>query len=335
MSELISVIIPIYNVEPYLAKCVESVLGQTYSDLEIILVDDGSPDRCGEICDEYVRTDSRVKVIHKKNGGLSDARNAGVKIARGEYLSFIDSDDWIERNYFEVLYHLLNDYDADLSAVALCSVNEDGKEIGRHHNGETHFLDAAAAMENMFHRDGLPWCAQAKLYKRTLFNGIEYPVGVLMEDKATAYKIFAGCRKIVYSDISLYKYTVRQESIMRSRFSEKRMRSFEVQEELNSFLEQNYPTAAVSSHAYTVKCAISMLCMMSAAKYEDTEQSEKLFVYMAKFKKEFLRASFIDKRYRIVGRIIYALRRIWGKKIYGSIFYRILCGKAAAVITAG
>ncbi len=334
MSELISVIIPIYKVEPYLAKCVESVLGQTYSNLEIILVDDGSPDRCGELCDEYAETDSRVKVIHKRNGGLSDARNAGMKIATGEYLAFIDSDDWIERDYFEVLYRLLKDNDADLSAIALCNVNEEGKEIGRHHSGETHFLDAAIAMENMFHRDGLPWCAQAKLYRRVLFDGIEYPVGVLMEDKATTYKVFAKCHKIAYSDLTLYKYLVRPGSIMRSRFSEKRMRSFAIQEELNLFLEQNYPVAAISAHAYTVKVAISMLCMMSDANYRDMEQSEKLFGYMAKFKKEFLHASFIDNRFKIVGHVIYVLRRLWGIKIYNSIFYKKMCSKAAAVIAA-
>lgn len=332
MSELISVIIPIYKVEPYLAKCVESVLEQTYPDLEIILVDDGSPDRCGELCDEYAKADSRIKVIHKRNGGLSDARNAGMKIAYGEYLAFIDSDDWIERDYFEVLYRLLKDYDADLSAIALCNVNEEGDEIGRSHNGETHLLDDTIAMENMFHRDGLPWCAQAKLYKRVLFDDIEYPVGALMEDKATTYKVFAKCQKIVYSDLPLYKYLVRKGSIMRSQFSEKRMRSFAIQEELNAFLEQNYPIAAVSAHAYTVKVAISMLCMMSATNYRDMEQSEKLFGYMAKFKKEFFHASFIDKRFKIVGRVIYVLRWLWGMKIYGSKIYKKMCSKAAAVI---
>lgn len=334
MNPLISVIIPVYKVEKYISKCIKSVLKQTYTELEIILVDDGSPDQCGELCDEYAKTDPRIKVIHKRNGGLSDARNAGMKIAHGEYLAFIDSDDWIERDYFEVLYRLLKDYDADLSAVALCNVNEDGDEIGRSHNGETHLLDATVAMENMFHRDGLPWCAQAKLYKRVLFDDIEYPVGVLMEDKATTYKVFAKCQKIVYSDVPLYKYLVRQGSIMRSPFSEQRMRSFAIQEELNSFLEQNYPVAAVSAHAYTVRCAISMLCMMSASNYCDMETSEKAFSYMAKFKKEFLRASFIDKRFKTVGRVIYALRRLWGRKIYGSMFYKKMCSKAAAVIAA-
>lgn len=334
MSELISVIIPVYKVEDYLEKCVESVINQTYSNLEIILVDDGSPDCCGEICDKYAEKDRRIKVIHKENGGLSDARNAGMKIATGEYFAFIDSDDWVESGYFGTLYRLLKDNDADLSAISLCSVNEEGKEIGRHCGGETHLLDDTVAMENMFHRDGLPWCAPAKLYKRSLFDGITYPRGILMEDKATTYKIFARCKTIVYSDIPLYKYLVRQGSIMRSQFSEKRMRSFAIQEELNSFIEQSYPAATAAAHAYTVKVAISMLCMMSAANYKDMEQSEKLFGYMTKFKKEFLHASFIDKRFKTVGRVIYVLRQLWGIKIYDSILYKKMCGKAADVITA-
>lgn len=332
MSELISVIIPVYKVEDYLEKCVDSVINQTYPNLEIILVDDGSPDRCGVLCDKYAEKDKRIKVIHKENGGLSDARNAGIRIATGEYLAFIDSDDWVESGYFDALYSLLRDNDADLSAMSLCSVDEEGNEIGRHHGGKTYLLDDTIAMENMFYRDGLPWCAQAKLYKRSLFDGVIYPVGILMEDKATTYKIFARCKTIVYSDMPLYKYLVRQGSIMRSRFSDKRMHSFAIQEELNLFLEKNYPVAAVSAHAYTVKVAISMLCMMSAASYEDVEQSEKLFGYMAKFKKEFFRASFIDKRFKTVGRVFYGLRWVLGTKIYDNIFYKKICSKAAAVI---
>ncbi len=334
MSELISVIIPVYKVEDYLEKCVESVINQTYSNLEIILVDDGSPDCCGEICDKYAEKDRRIKVIHKENGGLSDARNAGMKIATGEYFAFIDSDDWVESGYFDALYRLLKDNDADLSAISLCSVNEEGKEIGRHCDGETHLLDDTVAMENMFHRDGLPWCAQAKLYKRSLFDGITYPRGILMEDKATTYKIFARCKTIVYSDIPLYKYLVRQGSIMRSSFSPEGLRTFDIQEELNSFIEQNYPDSAAVTHAYTVRVAILMLCKMSAAGYEDEEKSEKFFGYMKKYKKEFCSASFIDKRFKAVGYVFYGLRRLCGTKIYENTLYKKVCGKAASVIAS-
>lgn len=333
MSELISVIIPVYKVEPYLPKCIESVLHQAYQELEIILVDDGSPDRCGAICDEYAEKDARIRVIHKENGGLSDARNAGMRIATGVYLAFIDSDDWVDGDYFETLYRLLKDNDADLSAISLCSVSDDGSEVGRSHTGKTILLDDSSAMESMFRRDGLPWCAPAKLYKRSLFEGIVYPVGVLMEDKATTYKVFARCKKIVYADLPLYKYLVRQGSIMRSPFSQKRLESFAIQEGLNLFIEQNYPSVAALTHAYTVKVAISLLCMMSAASYEDMEQSEKLFLYMKRFRKEFLSADIIDWRFQLVGRVFYVLRCLHGEKIYCDLAYRLLCQKAWAVIS--
>ena len=114
-SPLISIIVPVYDVEPYLRKCIDSILIQSYRDLEIILVDDGSPDNCGAICDEYAEKDKRIKVIHKKNGGLSDARNAGLDIATGEYIGFVDSDDWVMPDMYEYLYKAVKEYDADMS----------------------------------------------------------------------------------------------------------------------------------------------------------------------------------------------------------------------------
>lgn len=115
MNPLISVIVPIYNVEKYLVRCVDSIVNQTYKNLEIILVDDGSPDRCPQMCDDYAEKDSRIKVVHKKNGGLSDARNAGMAVATGEYISFIDSDDWIETSMFELLLNNIFQYDCEIS----------------------------------------------------------------------------------------------------------------------------------------------------------------------------------------------------------------------------
>ena len=122
MNPMISVIVPIYNVEKYLARCVDSIVNQTYKNLEIILVDDGSPDRCPQMCDDYAEKDSRIKVIHKKNGGLSDARNAGMAVATGEYISFIDSDDWIETSMFELLLNNIFQYDCEISCGGIMMV---------------------------------------------------------------------------------------------------------------------------------------------------------------------------------------------------------------------
>lgn len=116
---MISIIVPVYKVEPFLRRCVDSLVNQTYHDLEIILVDDGSPDNCGKICDEYAATDSRIHVIHKQNGGLSSARNAGLEVARGEYIAFVDSDDWVEADTYAKLYELIQQYNADIAECAL------------------------------------------------------------------------------------------------------------------------------------------------------------------------------------------------------------------------
>ena len=125
MEELISVIIPVYKVEKYLKRCVESVQKQTFKNLEIILIDDGSPDSCGEMCDEMSKMDSRIKVVHKNNGGLSDARNAGIEIASGKYVVFVDSDDWLDLDMIDLLYRILKQYDADF---AECSYRNIYKE---------------------------------------------------------------------------------------------------------------------------------------------------------------------------------------------------------------
>ena len=127
MDSLISVIVPIYNVEKYLERCVESIINQTYKNLEIILVDDGSPDNCPQMCDDYAKKDSRIKVVHKKNGGLSDARNAGMKVATGEYVSFIDSDDYISLDFYETLLETIVDNDSDIVECSVVKFYENGK----------------------------------------------------------------------------------------------------------------------------------------------------------------------------------------------------------------
>ena len=129
MKKLISIVLPIYNVENYIEKCMESVLNQTYKNIEIILVDDGSPDNCPIICDQYVKEDNRVKVVHKENGGLSDARNAGIKVANGDYITFIDSDDYVDKDYVEFLYNTIEETDADIAIGGHRVIYDSGKII--------------------------------------------------------------------------------------------------------------------------------------------------------------------------------------------------------------
>ena len=174
---LISVVVPVYKVEKYLKKCVESILVQSYTNLEIILVDDGSPDNCGKLCDEFSKMDSRICVIHKQNGGLSSARNAGIDIAQGEYIGFIDSDDTIEPYMYEKLYDAIHN---DKTKLAVCAVNyvyESGEVLRKKSTGRDMTFDFYHAMIEMNTHRIFDMGAWSKLYHRDLFDDLRFPVG--------------------------------------------------------------------------------------------------------------------------------------------------------------
>ncbi|MCB2353216.1 glycosyltransferase [Clostridium estertheticum] len=222
-NPLISIIVPIYNVEVYIRNCVDSILGQSYENLEIILVDDGSPDNCGDICDEYRSKDKRIKVIHKKNGGLSSARNAGIDIASGDYLGFIDSDDWIERDMYESLYNALTSHKADISVCGRYIV--DGSRITTISDSEKAevFTRSEALSELVLDEySGMKNFAWDKLYKKELFNDIRYPEGKYYEDIFTTYKLFSKSNKIVDIKSPKYYYLLRGDSICGSNTASKR-----------------------------------------------------------------------------------------------------------------
>ncbi len=225
-NQLISVIVPVYKVEPYLRKCVDSILAQTYRNLEIILVDDGSPDKCGAMCDEYATRDSRIRVIHKKNGGLSDARNSGMEIMTGEYVAFVDSDDWIEPQMYQRLYELIEFYHADMAfgGVADDVLQDDVVRTVKTSNyGDIPFAeDKIAAMRRYFHGS---WAAWDKLYRAELFDGIRYPVGEINEDEAIVLHLLDRCKTVCYTNEVFYHYVRRMDgtSITTSVFSERKL----------------------------------------------------------------------------------------------------------------
>lgn len=210
MDDLISVIIPVYKVEPYLTRCVDSVLAQTYTNLEIFLVDDGSPDRCGEICDAYAAKDKRIKVIHKKNGGLSDARNAALDVCSGEYISFVDSDDYVGNDFIESLYHALQHFQAKLAICGIVKFDEAGKEQKDYSPSDTErYVSGKEMMETVWRP-----AAWNKLYHRSLFAELRYPVGKLYEDLFIYHDILAMVDRIAFTGKNSYHYFNRQSSIM-------------------------------------------------------------------------------------------------------------------------
>ena len=213
-EKLISIIIPIYNVEKYLKRCVESVVNQTYKNLEIILVDDGSPDNCGKICDEFARKDERIKVIHKKNGGLSDARNAGIDVAKGEFLSFIDSDDYVDKRFIQTMYNNLINNDADISLVKHYSFSNDEDILETKEKEKVAVLSKDEYFDQMYENPIDKVVAWNKLYKREIFDKIKYPIGKINEDEAVIHYIIGSVSKIAISNLELYYYFQRESSIM-------------------------------------------------------------------------------------------------------------------------
>lgn len=213
-NHLISIIVPCYNVEAYLCKCVDSLLAQTYKNIEIILVDDGSPDASGAICDEYAQKDNRIKVIHKKNGGLSDARNVAIDIAKGEYITFVDSDDFVASDYVETLYHLVKKYQCKVGVAWLRTFHEGCEADTNQLPYIEKLFDRMEGIEKMFYQELFDTAAWCKIYHRSLFEtGIRYPLGLIYEDLPTTYLLFLQADKIAFCNRVIYNYLLRANSI--------------------------------------------------------------------------------------------------------------------------
>ena len=212
----ISVIVPVYNVEKYLDKCIESILNQTFKNLEIILLDDGSTDNSGKMCDEYAKKDSRIKVVHKENGGISDTRNKGIDVSTGEYIGFVDSDDYISEDMFETMYNLSERYGADISVVSYYEIRKN-KIIDVRDSGELSVMTTEESIKELL-RDtkiqSYPW---NKLYRRELFEGIRYPQGKNFEDIATTLLLFEKATRVVREEKPVYYYVRRNDSITENR----------------------------------------------------------------------------------------------------------------------
>lgn len=213
MDNLISVIIPIYNVEKYLERCVNSVINQSYRNLEIILVDDGSTDTCYDLCDSIKRKDSRIKVIHKENKGLSSARNTGLDIMQGTYVMFVDSDDYISKDCIEYLYGLITKYEAPLAIGNFCLTCNEKCTFG----GIAEKIQCMTGIEAIYHQFDSNTiqmtAAWAKLYDGSLFKSLRFQEGMLHEDEGMTYKILYYSKKVVVSNKPVYAYYCNPESI--------------------------------------------------------------------------------------------------------------------------
>ncbi|XOQ51816.1 MAG: Glycosyltransferase, group 2 family protein [Succiniclasticum sp.] len=239
-NPLISVIMPVYNVERLLEKSVQSVVLQDYQNLEIILVDDGSTDKSGLLCDKFAEQDCRIKIIHKKNGGLSDARNVGIRSSRGMYITLVDSDDEIDRDCISYLYSLIERYHCPMS---LCTHriyyerSDKTVELGNHEECK---LDAKTCIRKMCYHDQVDTSAWGKLYQRDLFSKIEYPVGKKFEDIGTTYKLFIQSKIIACGFSPKYTYHIRENSITTSSFNLSKLDLLEMTDQMAKDVVQLY-----------------------------------------------------------------------------------------------
>lgn len=212
MNDLISVIVPVYNVEDYLDRCIDSIIKQTYKNIEIIIVDDGSTDKSKNICEKYKKKDKRIKLYKTTNKGSSYARNYAIKKSKGKYLAFVDSDDYIENNMIEILYNNLIKEKADISCCTFYEVYKN-KIIKKINNENYYVMNNIETIKKSFLDDGLSVYLWNKLYKRELFNGIELPVGKRSQERFVMYEIFDKVKKVVYETKCLYYYTQRKISV--------------------------------------------------------------------------------------------------------------------------
>ena len=222
---MVTVIIPVYNVEMYLPLCINSILKQTYQNLEIILIDDGSTDDSPGICDTYALKDNRIKVIHQQNQGAAVARNTGLENATGEYIVFVDSDDFINEKMIEKLYIALKQTDSDLSICNFKYTSENGKEIDlKETDIKNEVLYTEEIIDKLFQNNNCGYIViWNKMYKKDLWKQIRYPVGVIYEDEAVIHHIFSKCKKVATIPDELYYYRQVSGSIMNSERNEKNL----------------------------------------------------------------------------------------------------------------
>lgn len=275
----VSVIIPVYQVEPYLRRCVESVCGQTYRNLEILLVDDGSPDRCGEMCDGFAGQDSRICVIHQENGGLSSARNAALAVCTGDYIMFVDSDDFIADRCVQTMLQTAQDYDADIVQCCFESGSADTFSAQADAHSAVVF-DKYAALEGRQYKV----TAWGKLYRRRVVGDIRFPVGLINEDDATYYRFADMAEKIVCISDPLYYYFQSPQSIMRTPKTFLREDFLQIYETRIRYFEEKGDGIMVElSHIRF--CLVLMLFYMACKKDpKNTNDTEKLY---GKFREEY------------------------------------------------
>lgn len=283
---VISVIVPVYNVEQYLDKCVSSIVNQTYKNLEIILVDDGSSDKCPEMCDAWAKKDDRIRVIHKSNGGLSDARNAGMDVASGELIGFVDGDDWISLNMYQLLYDDIYRNGSDISCCGIQMVWENSNKRKMLTLEGDKVLKNEDAMLSLIQESWLKHPVYNRLYKKECVAKIDFPYKRLHEDVFWGYQVISRAKKVSVTGRIGYFYLQRNGSIMGQEFSIKRLDMFDAYYDELKYIQNRYPNlAGIAVATFGARLLYAYQCVFRMNnKEEQKECFERLFPLCAYWK---------------------------------------------------
>lgn len=269
--EKISVIVPIYNVEKYLKRCIDSILIQTYKNLEIILIDDGSPDNCGTICDEFAKVDKRIKVIHQSNKGLAETRNVGIIEASADLIIFIDSDDYINENMVKKLYEIMKQGNAEIAACGHLEIYDNGIKERNCPEDINIILTPEEALSIFLFTKIIDVISWNKLYYKDLFKEIKFPTGKLYEDHYTIYKVIDKAKRIAYDSTPLYYYCKRSNSIGGSAFSVRTLELRDALDEECSYIISKYPNIKNNIRLAKGVWLMVVYNKMLLSKYDDKE----------------------------------------------------------------
>ena len=256
---MIDVIIPVYNTSKYLSRCMNSLLNQTYTQFNVILVNDGSTDNSGELCDKYASEHENISAYHKENGGLSSARNYGIEKSTAEYITFVDPDDYVNKHWLEVLWKAMDKYDADMVSAGVTMVydtSDVGADDDTYGLAYSELIEKDEAYRRMFAQLDIDVSMCTKLFKRKIFDEIRFPIGELYEDMQVIGQVVEACERIVAMDNKGYFYYQRAESIMYGSMSEKRMKLVSCMESLHEQMDKRYPKAEEAARTRCVRCYI-------------------------------------------------------------------------------
>lgn len=314
----LSIVVPVYKVEPFLDKCIASILTQTFSDFELILVDDGSPDRCGEMCENWARKDSRIRVIHKENGGLSDARNAGIEIAKGEYIGFVDSDDYIKADMYEVLVENMEKYNADISMCGYADVYVDC--IRKECTDRFVFQwEQKEAIYQILLGKKLSVHAVTKLYKKEFFSKLRYPKGKVSEDAYIIMDIMSQVQRTVFTPYTAYYYVHRSKSINTGNYTKKDWTRIEAHKKNYKNIKNKFPEYESLAYERYLGAVVFVASKMAlSGMTESNEDCRKLYSILRKKYRKILGGKYFCKKRKFAIMVM-----LLNKKLYAMAITRI------------